>query len=58
MTLSSSRKLSALLRGVTSKHYGGFYCLNCIRSFATEKNHEYHEKVCEIKDFYDAFWRY
>ena len=24
-------KLSALLRGKTSKHHGGFYCLNCKR---------------------------
>ena len=22
------KKLSALLRGITSKHHGGFYCLN------------------------------
>ena len=27
------KKLSALLRGVTSKHYGDFYCLNCLHSF-------------------------
>ena len=31
------KKISALLRGVTSKHYGDFYCLNCLHSFATEK---------------------
>ena len=29
--------LSALLRGITSKHHGGFYGLNCLHSFATEK---------------------
>ena len=29
--------LSALLRGITSKHHRDFYCLNCLHSFATEK---------------------
>ena len=24
---------SALLRGITSKHDGDFYCLNCLHSF-------------------------
>ena len=31
-------KLSALLRRITSKHHGGFYGLNCLHSFSTEKN--------------------
>ena len=31
------RKLSAFLRGITSKHYGHFYSLNCLHSFQTEK---------------------
>ena len=30
------KKLTALLRGITSKHRGDFYCLNCLHSFATE----------------------
>ena len=30
------KKLSALLRGVTSKHYRDF-CLNCLHSFGTKK---------------------
>ena len=29
------KKLSALLRGITSKHYVDFYCLNCLRAFRT-----------------------
>ena len=39
------KKLSALLRGITSKHHGDFYCLNGLHSFATKnkfkslKNH-------------------
>ena len=27
------RKLSALLRGIASKHEEGFYCLNCFHSY-------------------------
>ena len=32
------KKLSALLRGITSKHEGDFYCLNCFHSYSKEKN--------------------
>ena len=39
------KKLSALLRGITSKYHGDFYCLNCLHSFATEKKLKLHEKV-------------
>ena len=38
MTLCCSKKLSALLRGITTKHHGDFYYLNCLHSFAIEKN--------------------
>ena len=31
------KKLSALFRGISSKHHGDFYYLNCLHSFATEK---------------------
>ena len=31
------KKLSALLRGITSKHNADFYCLICPHPFATEK---------------------
>ena len=33
-------KLSALLRAITSKHYGDFYCLNFFLLFETEKKFE------------------
>ena len=33
-----SKKLSALLRGISSKHYGGFYCMNCLHSFFKTNN--------------------
>ena len=32
----AAKVLPALLRGITSKHDGNFYCLNSLRSFATE----------------------
>ena len=45
------KKLSALLRGITSKHQGHFYCLNCLHSFATKNKLKSHEKVCKNKEF-------
>ena len=45
------KKLSALLRGITSKHYGDLYCLNCLHSFRTENKLESHKRVCENKGF-------
>ena len=33
----ADKKLSALLRRISSKHQGDFYCLNCLHSFATQK---------------------
>ena len=45
------KKLSALLRGITSKHHGNIYCLNCLHSSAVGSKCESHKKVCENKDF-------
>ena len=36
------KRLSALLRGIASKHLGDFYCLSCLHSFAIESKHESH----------------
>ena len=44
------KKLSALLRGITSKHYGNFYCLNFLHYFRTENKPKSHEKVCKNRD--------
>ena len=38
------KKLSALLIGVTSKHHGNFYCLNCRHCFVTENKLQSHKK--------------
>ena len=45
------KKLSSLLRRMTSKHHGGFYCLNSFHPFATESKLQSHKRICENKDF-------
>ena len=45
------KSLSALFRGITSKHEGDFYCLNCFQSYSTENKLIKHKKVCENHDY-------
>ena len=45
------KKLSALLKRITSKHHVDFCCLNCLHSFATKNKLQLHKRVCENKDF-------
>ena len=45
------KSLSALFRGITSKHVGDFYCLNCFHSYKTENKLKKHEKVCNDHDY-------
>ena len=47
-------KLSVLLRGITSKHHGDFYCLDCLHSLATESKLDSYKKAYENKDFCNA----
>ena len=51
MAISCSKKLSALLREIMSKHHGDFCCSNCLHYFAIENKRESHKKVCENEDF-------
>ena len=51
MEFLAVKKLSALLRGITSKNDMNFYCLKCLHSFRTKDKLESHKKVCESKDF-------
>ena len=44
------KKLSVLLRRITSKHLSDFCCLNCLHSFATEKTCESRKTVYKKKD--------
>ena len=34
-----------MLKGITSKHVGDFYCLNCFHSYTTENKLKQHESV-------------
>ena len=47
----AAKILSALLRGITSKHDGDFYCLNCLHLFRTKDKLEEHENVCKDHDY-------
>ena len=44
-------KLSALLKGITSKNNGGFYCMNCLHSFRTKNKLQFHKKYAKIRIF-------
>ena len=44
-------KLTALLRGITSKYDGDFYCLIFLHSFRTKNKLKLHKIVCENKHF-------
>ena len=45
------KKLPILLRGITSKHNGDFYCLNCFNSYSAKENLKKHRNVCENHDY-------
>ena len=45
------KKLSALLRGITSNNHRDFYCLNSLHPYRTKEKLEKHEKVCDNHDY-------
>ena len=45
------KKLSTLLRGIASKYYGEFYCMNFLHSIRTKNKLGWDKRVCENKDF-------
>ena len=45
------KKLFVLLGGITSKHEGDFYCLNCFHSYSTKNKTMKHKNVCENHDY-------
>ena len=51
MALFCSKKLSALLKGITSKQEGSFYCLNCFHSYSTKDKLKKHTDVCDNNDY-------
>ena len=48
------KKLSVLLRGITSKHVADFPSSNYLNLFRTKSKLESHKKVCENKDLCSA----
>ena len=42
--------VSSLLKGITSKHKGYFYCLNCFNSYIAKEKLKKHRNVCENHD--------
>ena len=45
------KKLSELLRGITTKNHGDFYYWNCFHSFTAKNELQSHKRLCENKDF-------
>ena len=45
------KNLSALIRGIMSKHHGAFYCLNLPSFFCNKKELELHKNYVKIKIF-------
>ena len=45
------KKLPPLLRGITSKHVGDFYCLNCFHSYITKVILKKHKELFEYHDY-------
>ena len=45
------KKLSSLLRVITSNNHGNFCCLNCLHSYRTKEKLKKHEKVCNNHDY-------
>ena len=41
-------KKTCIIKWNNLKRKGGFYCLNCLHSFRTEKKLKSQEKVCKI----------
>ena len=42
------KKLSGLLRGISSNHNSDYYCLNCFQSYRTENKLNVHKKCVKI----------
>ena len=45
------KRLSSLLKGITSNQDGDFYCLNYIHSYGTKNKLKSHEKVFNDHDY-------
>ena len=48
---TAMKSIPAILRGITSKINGDFYCLNCFRFYRTAKIFSEHDDLCNNNDF-------
>ena len=46
------KKLSALLKGISSNHNGDVCCMNCFKSFRTKSKLEIHKKMCGNHNYF------
>ena len=46
-----TRRLSKLLRGISSNHIRDYYCLNCFHSKSTDNELRKHEILCGKHDY-------
>ena len=51
MASCCKQKLSPLLRRITSKHEGDFYCLNCFHLYSTKNKLKTHKNISENNDY-------
>ena len=45
------KSLPGLLKGITSNHKEGFYCLHCLHTYRTKNKLEAHKKIYENHDY-------
>ena len=45
------KQVILLMRGISSKNNGDFYCLNCLHSFRTKNKLESHKEYVKMKIF-------
>ena len=45
------KRISALLRGITSNNHGDHYCRNCLNSFRTKEVYKIHVEACKDHDY-------
>ena len=46
-----TKKLSTLLRGITTNNQGDFYCRNCFHSLRKKRNFNHIKEYAKIKTF-------
>lgn len=58
MALPCSKNIICLLEGIALTHDSDVYCFNCPHLFITKTRLEFHETLCENKDFCDVLMHF